>query len=160
MQRKRITKRYMKAVGALYGTQIELTGVVTPKKKSSNSDAVVKPKAKCLKEFQEQIKAVFQIKQLGLEVHHSPNGGRRDAREGAKFKAMGVSAGFPDLIITYARKGYHGLFIEIKPVIGGVLSDSQKRWGAHLLKEGYAWYEAKGAAEVMKIVYDYFGIST
>lgn len=30
-------------------------------------------------------------------IHHSPNGGARDAREGANFKLMGTKAGFPDL---------------------------------------------------------------
>lgn len=35
---------------------------------------------------------------LKMCLHHSPNGGRRSQREGAKFKRMGVRAGFPDLI--------------------------------------------------------------
>ena len=33
----------------------------------------------------------------GVVWHHSPNGGWRDARQGALFKHMGTRAGWPDL---------------------------------------------------------------
>ncbi len=162
MQRKpyKPSKAYWKGYRAIYGTQTE---VDLPKSSGSEikarSGAVVKPKRKCPKEDYEQIVAVTRIKKLGLIVHHSPNGGRRDAREGAKFKAMGVSAGFPDLTLPYARKGFHGLYIEAKPLFGGKLTESQIWWGEFLKGEGYAWYVAKGADEIMQIVYDYFGIN-
>ena len=39
---------------------------------------------------------------------HVPNGGRRDIREAAKFKRMGVKAGVPDLVLLYPSGGYHG----------------------------------------------------
>lgn len=45
---------------------------------------------------------------------HCPNGGFRDAREAAKFKEMGVRAGFPDLFLYHAAGGFHGLAIELK----------------------------------------------
>lgn len=47
---------------------------------------------------------------------HCPNGGKRDAREGARFKAMGVLAGVPDLFFLW--KDDHNeqqiAFIELK----------------------------------------------
>lgn len=45
---------------------------------------------------------------------HPPNGGYRNAREGAKFKEMGVKAGVSDLIFLEPRLDYHGLIIELK----------------------------------------------
>ena len=48
------------------------------------------------------------------DIHHSPNGGKRNAREAAKFKRMGTRSGFPDLFLAYPNKQYAGLFIELK----------------------------------------------
>lgn len=45
---------------------------------------------------------------------HSPNGGFRDAKEGAKFKAMGVLPGVPDCMVLNSNKGFNGLAIELK----------------------------------------------
>lgn len=47
-------------------------------------------------------------------LHHIPNGGNRNAREGAKLKRMGVLAGVPDLHLPAARGGYISLYIEMK----------------------------------------------
>lgn len=162
MQRKP-SKAYWKGYQAIYGTKLgisESKGSGLEIKTSSNAPIKpCKPKVKkCPSERYEQIVAVTKLKKLGVVVHHSPNGGRRDAREGAAFKAMGVSAGYPDLTIPYARQGYHGLYIEVKTLVGGRLSDSQIEWGEFLKKQGYAWYEAKGAVEVVQIVCDYLGI--
>lgn len=158
MQR-RPTKRYWRAYDALYGTIKTEPQQTTLPIKELNGEAKKAVKRKCPKEEWEQCVAVSRITKLGLTVHHSPNGGRRDAREGAKFKRMGTKAGFPDLTFNYARKGYHGLYIEIKPLKGGDLTESQIWWRDHLQKEGYAWYMARGADAVMEIVYDYFGIT-
>jgi hypothetical protein len=76
--------------------------------------------------------------------------------EGVAFKAQGTSAGFPDLTIPYARKGYHGLYLELKRIKGGVLSPEQKWWRDFLQREGYCWFEAKGHEAGIKFVQDYF----
>lgn len=47
-------------------------------------------------------------------LFHVPNGGWRDKRSAAIFKAMGVRAGIPDLILAYPRPGFHILGIELK----------------------------------------------
>ncbi len=46
--------------------------------------------------------------------HHSPNGGRRDKRTAAKFKAMGTQKGFPDVCIFLPTQ-YSSMFaLELK----------------------------------------------
>lgn len=47
-------------------------------------------------------------------LHHSPNGGKRNAKEAARFKAMGVRAGFPDLILLYPNLSHPFLALELK----------------------------------------------
>ena len=64
-----------------------------------------------------------------------PNGGRRDAREGARLKQQGVTAGVADLILLVPRP--HILLLEIK-VKGGKLSDAQKSWLAKAAGQGHA----------------------
>jgi hypothetical protein len=42
-----------------------------------------------------------------------PNGGDRNLRVPRKLKAEGVMAGVADLCLPAARRGYHGLYLEI-----------------------------------------------
>ena len=49
-----------------------------------------------------------------LLAFHVPNGGKRNAREGAKFKRMGVLSGVPDILIAQPSGQYSGLAIELK----------------------------------------------
>lgn len=60
-------------------------------------------------------------------LHHSPNGGRRNLREAARFKAMGTKAGFPDLFLAVPRGDMHGLFIEMKSERGRQTPE-QRAW--------------------------------
>ena len=77
-----------------------------------------------------------------------PNGGRRDAREGARFKAQGVTAGVADLILLVPRP--HILLLELK-IKGGKVSDAQKAWLAKAAGQGhtaavaYDFHAAKAA---------------
>ena len=54
-----------------------------------------------------------------------PNGGQRNAREGARMKAGGVIPGVADLILLVPRP--HILLLELK-IKGGKVSDAQKAW--------------------------------
>ena len=45
---------------------------------------------------------------------HHPSGGKRDIREAAKFKRMGVLAGVPDILIFNKNYSFDGLAIELK----------------------------------------------
>lgn len=76
-----------------------------------------------------------------------PNGGKRDVVTASRLKAEGVTAGVPDLCLPVARRGYHGLYIEMK-VRGGRVRSEQRKWLAALEAEGYmtvvcwSWPEA------------------
>lgn len=82
-----------------------------------------------------------------------PNGGKRDVISAKLLKDEGVRAGVPDLFLAVPKGDYHGLFIEMKKVKGGVVSDSQKEMGAHLMGRDYdcavchGWVEAKAKIE-------------
>jgi hypothetical protein len=74
----------------------------------------------------------LRVQYPNLLAFHVPNGGNRSKKEGAKFKAMGVLAGVPDiLIIDYS------LAIELK-VKGGRLSTNQKNVIPAFINRG--WY--------------------
>jgi hypothetical protein len=87
-------------------------------------------------------------------LHHSPNGGKRNAIEAAKFKAMGVRAGFPDLILCIARHGYHGLFIELKTTKGRQ-SENQKYYEYLLEEQGYRYEVVRSIGDFQTIINDY-----
>lgn len=74
-----------------------------------------------------------------------PNGGFRSKTTAVKMKAEGVKAGFPDVLITVARKGYHGMTIEFKATKGGKLRESQQWWIDQLTEQGYYATVAYGA---------------
>lgn len=65
-----------------------------------------------------------------------PNGGARHPAVAGKLKAEGVRAGVPDLLIPVARRGYHGLWLELK-VTPNKPSQAQLDWIRKLKAEGY-----------------------
>lgn len=150
------TKAYWRAYKALYG-DVATTLQGTTVKIAPTAPIKARRRSEMPSEDQEQILVIAWCQKHHVRCHHSPNGGSRDFREAVKFKRMGVSPGFPDLVIPYARHGYHMLLVEMKRLKGGVLSDSQKDWRDFLIQEGYAWYEAKGHQECIKIIKDYLG---
>lgn len=88
-------------------------------------------------------------------IIHVPNGGYRKSREGAKFRSMGVKAGYPDLMIDVARGGYHGLRIELKRKSGGRTQDNQKDRIDMLNDEGYCALVCKGFGEATHMIKKY-----
>lgn len=92
-------------------------------------------------------------------LHHSPNGGRRDLREAARFKAMGVSAGFPDLILCIPSHGYHGLCLELKTQTGRQ-SAMQKEWQKRLSSQGYLYAVIRSFDEFRTAINNYLRIDT
>jgi len=61
-----------------------------------------------------------QYPNYALLLHHSPNEGKlmQHDRDGAKRKAMGMRAGFPDFIFLKPNKFYPFLAIELKSAEG------------------------------------------
>lgn len=81
----------------------------------------------------------------GVRIMHIPNGGKRSIREASKFKALGVSAGVPDLYIPA-----WALWIEMKRQKGGSVSLEQKDWHKYLISIGHKVLIAKGFADAVE----------
>lgn len=96
----------------------------------------------------------LQYPQLARLLHHSPNGGRRDAREGARFKQMGTQAGFPDLILLVASQSYHALLLELKTRTGRQ-QDSQKEYQQLAEAQGYRYVVIRSLEAFMDEVNTY-----
>ena len=91
-------------------------------------------------------------------LFHIPNGGsRRDAREGAHFKKLGVKAGVPDLFLPVARGPWHGLFIEMKRADKSTTSRDQIAWIQELTRQGYMARVCLGFEQARITLEDYLG---
>jgi hypothetical protein len=88
-------------------------------------------------------------------LYHIANGGKRDKREAAKLKRMGVKAGVPDLCLPVARGGFHGLYVELKRLDGGRVSTEQKAWLAALHTAGHCVAVAEGHEQAIGVIKDY-----
>lgn len=100
----------------------------------------------------------IQFPQLSRLLHHSPNGGRRDAREGARFKQMGTQAGFPDLILLVAANGYHALMLELKTRTGRQ-QDTQKEYQQLVEAQGYKYVVIRSLEQFITEVKQYLIVS-
>lgn len=98
-----------------------------------------------LTEDEEQMMLVSWFRKTYHPMHRIfaiPNGGVRSKLQGMKLKVTGVSAGVPDLFIPSIR-----MFIEMKRVKGGVVSEEQKDWINYLNSVGYSAIVCKGFEE-------------
>lgn len=77
----------------------------------------------------------MQYREYATLLHHSPNGGKRNAREAARFKEMGTRPGFPDLLLLHPNGNYHFLAIELK-TDKGRQSHYQRQWQDMIEREG------------------------
>jgi hypothetical protein len=75
-------------------------------------------------------------------------------QQGAKQKRMGYTKGSPDLLIFAARRGFHGLLIELKSP-GGRVSPEQKDWQEYLTREGYKAAVCFGSEEAISLIDGY-----
>lgn len=100
----------------------------------------------------------LQFPKFARLLHHSPNGGRRNAREGARFKKMGVQPGFPDLVLLVASQDCHGLFIELKSATGRQ-EDSQKEYQELVEAQGYRYVLVRTLDQFRAAINDYLFIS-
>jgi hypothetical protein len=81
-----------------------------------------------------------------LTFTHCPNGGRRSKAEAGAFKAMGVRAGVPDLLIWTPGGGHFA--IELKAGRRAVLSDAQVVWHSTLESLGHRVYVCRSIDDV------------
>lgn len=75
---------------------------------------------------------------------HVPNGGKRSKAEGGKFKAMGVKAGCPDLLVVWRGRSF---WIELKTRTG-TLSTNQKNTHAALIGAGSPVATCRSLADI------------
>lgn len=84
-----------------------------------------------------QMEFIEYLNRIGIKFYnHSPNEGKRSAKEGNKNKKMGTQRGFPDLEIPYPANGKSGLYIEFKTKKGTVQPE-QNNWLSYLNSKGY-----------------------
>ena len=100
---------------------------------------------------------LWQHPELEL-LFHIPNGGSRNKAEAGRFKAEGVKAGVPDLLLPVAKGGYHGLFIELKRLDGGRVSTEQKAWMDKLKGQGYRAAVCRGWEEASEELLGYLAL--
>lgn len=124
----------------------------------------MKKKIQWERKHQEWLVQWFKLQYPDYLIVASANGGTRNKIEAANLKRSGVLAGVPDLQIFVARRGYHGLLIEMKDPgsttrMKGKLSMLQKLvlnklnaqgyhavvcWGFEAAKDLIKWYLGEG----------------
>lgn len=107
----------------------------------------------------EQIRLATWLTNRGIKFYAIPNGGKRSLQEGLKFKRSGVQPGVPDIAIPLPSGSYHGLYIELKRIEGGKLSDSQQEWITFLNDKGYYAQVAYGFDQAKEIVIYYLSLT-
>lgn len=83
-----------------------------------------------------------------------PLQGARTPRNGARMKAEGLRKGTPDMFLAVARKGKHGLWIELKAEKGR-LSDSQFEMLNILTAQDFKAVQTTGFDETLNILTNY-----
>ena len=76
---------------------------------------------------------------------HTPNGGRRDAIDGANFKRLGVRPGVSDILVFHKRELFA---LELKRD-GGRATESQLRFLDDIRREGGYGVIAEGLDEAL-----------
>lgn len=87
-------------------------------------------------------------------LFHVPNGGSRNAREGANLKKQGVVAGVADLLLLLPRKGFGCLCVEMKTAKGSQ-STLQREWGGKVSKYGNLYVVCRSVDEFIEIINSY-----
>lgn len=115
-------------------------------------------KAPTMREHAIQVSVVtwFRLQYPSGLIFAIPNGAYCGVKQARKLKAEGMTKGYPDLCIPMARKGYHGLFIEMKNGKKGVVSGEQHDMMIRLKQEGYQCAVCRSLDDFMNIVNDYF----
>lgn len=88
-------------------------------------------------------------------MYHIPNGGKRTKSEAARFKLQGVKPGIPDIFLPAPHGEYAGLYIELKRLQGGKVSDLQQKTIHELKQQGYYAAVCLGAEAAQKEILYY-----
>src|SRR5262245_20049671 len=104
------------------------------------------------------VKAVQDTYPVLKLLYAVPNGGDRNLYVARKLKAEGVMAGVADLCLPVARRGYHGLYLEMKSEEGGA-TKKQKDFLRGVMDEGYCAVIAHGFDEARGVLEWYIEIT-
>lgn len=85
---------------------------------------------------------------LELLLFHIPNEGRRNVRQGARWRLLGGVSGVADLCLL-SPKG--AIFLELKAPKGRV-SDAQKEWRRAVTIAGYSYHVVRALDDFKEIV--------
>ena len=95
--------------------------------------------------------ALFQWAELASGAHPElrllyaiPNGGLRDGRTAVTLQRTGVKSGVPDVCLPVPKGGYGALYIELKRLQGGAVSENQRVWINRLNANGNKAVVCKG----------------
>jgi len=117
------------------------------------------------REWLEQASLITELRlrlpEVAELIYHVPNGGHRLKKVAADLKGQGVAAGVPDLVLTMARGGYFGLYIEFKatPPNAAAVSDSQHKWIRKLNDQGYLAIVCRGHFDAMEQIRAYLRLA-
>lgn len=84
-----------------------------------------------------------------------PNGAFTSQRTANRLSREGRKAGVPDMFLAVPVGSFGGLFIELKRLRGGRVSDVQRDWIARLAAGGYVAVVALGARAAIAIIEAY-----
>lgn len=128
-------------------------GVKPARKKSIDREG--QEQAALMAELRMRMPAVADL------IYHVPNGGHRLKSVAAKLKQQGVVAGIPDLVLTMARGGYFGLYIEFKatPPNDAAISASQHERIRKLNEQGYLAVVCRGHFDAMEQIRAYLRLA-
>ncbi len=140
------------ALGSTLGHEV-VAKATKPKKTPQNADNWIGT------EDDFQIAVARLLDRTNLQWFHVPNGGKRNAREGAKFKRMGVKAGVPDILITdHTIFDYVGLAIELK-VGKNMPSQKQYEFIDRMNRNGWEVVVCHGMKEVADALNAYYALN-
>lgn len=88
-------------------------------------------------------------------MYHVPNEGKRSVQRGAQMRAEGLKKGVPDVCLPVPRRGYGALYIEMKRVRGGRLTEEQKEWAQGLTGCGNLVKRCDGWEQAAETIEDY-----
>jgi hypothetical protein len=112
-------------------------------------------------EDKEQIALITWVRLMAIKhpelatIYHCPNGGYRDPRTAAKFKAMGVLAGVWDIFLPCPAPG---LYVEMKAGKGR-LTPGQVSFRDALQLHGYKFVVAYSWSDAAKAIADHVGFT-
>ncbi len=87
-----------------------------------------------------------------------PNGGLRDKITASRLKQTGVKPGVPDVMLPLPWGSYAGLFLELKKLRKGVVSEDQRKYHTELRSRGYCVVVCKGYIESVQAINKYLGL--